>query len=94
LPQRKAGLKRLRADKTRHLRNIKIKQNLKKSLKKFKLLLSDKKKQELLVALKEAFSKLDKAAAKGIIHKKTASRKKGRLHKKYSQAISSSAGKV
>lgn len=94
MPQRKAGLKRLRADKTRHLRNIKIKQNLKKSLKKFKLLLNDKRKQELLAALKEAFSKLDKAAAKGIIHKKTASRRKGRLHKKFSQAMNSAADKA
>jgi len=83
LPQRKAGLKRLRADKKRRLRNIKIKTNLKKSLKKFQALLKDKKREELLASLKEAFAKLDKAAAQGIIHKNTASRRKGRLHKKF-----------
>lgn len=94
MPQRKAGLKRLRADKKRRLRNIKAKQTLKKSLKKFKALLNDKKKQELLAALKEAFSKLDKAAAKGIIHKKTAARKKGRLHKKFAQLMNTAAGKA
>jgi small subunit ribosomal protein S20 len=94
VPQRKASLKRLRADKTRRLRNIKIKTDLKKTLKGFKALLADNKRQELLAALKKAFSRLDKAAAKGIIHKKTASRKKGRLHKKFTLMMNAAAGKA
>ncbi len=89
MPQRKAALKKLRADNKRRLRNIKIKKGLKASLKKFQALLKDNKKDELLAALKEAFSKLDKAARQGVIHKNTASRKKGRLHKKFLQTTSS-----
>ncbi len=94
MPQRKAGLKRLRADKKRRLRNIKTKKNLKKSLKKFQALLKDKKKEELLTSLKEAFSKLDKAAAHGVMHKNTASRKKGRLHKKFLLATNAPSDKA
>lgn len=94
MPQRKASLKSLRADKKRRLRNIKIKTNLKKSLKKFQAVLKDKKKEELLASLKEAFSKLDKAASRGVIHKNTASRKKGRLHKKFLQVMSPPSGKA
>lgn len=94
MPQRKAGLKSLRADKKRHLRNIKTKTSLKKSLKKFRALLKDNKKEELLVSLKDAFSKLDKTAARGLIHKNTASRKKGRLQKRFLRLNNSPTDKV
>jgi small subunit ribosomal protein S20 len=86
VPQRKAALKELRSARKRRLRNLKIRKGLKESLKKFQVLLKDNKRDELLAALKEAFSKLDKAASRGIIHKNTASRKKGRLHKKFLQS--------
>lgn len=94
MPQRKAALKKLRADRKRHLRNIKIKKSLKVSLKKFLTLLKDNKKDELWLTLKEAFSKLDKAANQGVIHKNTAWRKKGRLHKKFLQATNPPSGKA
>ncbi|MEW6008593.1 MAG: 30S ribosomal protein S20 [Candidatus Omnitrophota bacterium] len=94
MPQRKAALKKLGADKKRHLRNIKIKKSLKTSLKKFLTLLKDNKKEELWLTLKEAFSKLDKAASKGVIHKNTAQRKKSRLHKKFLQITLTPSGKA
>jgi small subunit ribosomal protein S20 len=86
MPRRKSSLKRKRADKTKHLHNLKIKQDLKKALKKFQSLLSGKKLDEARAFLSKVYSKLDKAAKKGIIHRNTANRKKGRLTRKVSKA--------
>ncbi|OGX40629.1 MAG: 30S ribosomal protein S20 [Omnitrophica WOR_2 bacterium RIFCSPLOWO2_01_FULL_41_12] len=82
MPRRRTSLKRKRADKKRHLHNVKIKNELKKTLKKFKLLLSTKNINEAKDLLKRAFSQLDKAAKKRIIHPRTANRKKSRLAKR------------
>ena len=79
MPQRKCAAKRLRADKKRRLRNLKIKRDLKESLKKFQSLLAAKKAEEAKKALGEAISKLDRAVSKALISKNTASRKKSRL---------------
>jgi small subunit ribosomal protein S20 len=45
-------------------------------------LLASKKNEEVKKQLTDLISQFDKAASKGIIHKKTASRKKSRLMKK------------
>lgn len=82
MPRRKTSIKRKRADKKRHLHNLKIKQELKKTLKKFQALLSTKKADEAKALLAKVFSQLDKAAKKNIIHPKTADRKKSRLAKR------------
>ncbi|MFH0762919.1 MAG: 30S ribosomal protein S20 [Candidatus Omnitrophota bacterium] len=79
MPRRKTSLKKNRSDKKKHLRNVKIKQQLKKTIKKFQALLSAKKLDEAKTIIKQAFSQLDKAAKKKILHPNTASRKKSRL---------------
>ena len=79
MPQRKCAVKRLRADKKRRLRNIRLKSSLKKTLKNVQSLLAAKNVEEAKKALKEASSKLDKAVTKGILSKNTASRQKSRL---------------
>jgi small subunit ribosomal protein S20 len=79
MPRRKSSIKRTRADKKRHLRNLKIKRQLKATLKKFQALVVTKKITEAKDLLKKAFSQLDKAAKKRIIHPRTANRKKSRL---------------
>jgi len=79
MPRRRTSLKRKRADKKRRLRNLKIKQELKKALKKFQALVSAKNINEAKAYLGKIFSKLDKAAKKRIIHPNTARRKKSRL---------------
>jgi len=79
MPRRKSSIKRKRADKTKHQHNLKIKQELKKTLKKFQSLISGKKLDEAKAFLNKVYSKLDKAVKKGIIHRNTASRKKARL---------------
>lgn len=82
MPRRRTSLKRKRADKKRRLHNFKIKQELKKTLKKFQSLLSAKNVTEAKAILGKVFSQLDKAAKKRVIHPKTADRKKSRLAKR------------
>lgn len=85
MPRRKTSLKKNRADKKRHLRNLKIKQQLKKAFKKFQVLLSAKNITEAKAFLVKVFSQLDKAAKKRIIHPNTAQRKKSRLARRLSK---------
>ena len=82
MPRRKTSLKRKRADIKRHLRNLKVKRELKKMLKKFQTLISAKNINEAKALIGKLFSQLDKAAKKKIIHPNTASRNKSRLTKR------------
>lgn len=82
MPRRKTSIKQQRKDKTKHLHNLRVKQGLKKTLKKFQLLISTQKIDEAKAFLGKVFSQLDKAAKKNVIHPKTACRKKSRLAKK------------
>lgn len=86
MPRRRTSLKRKRADKKRHTHNIKIRQQLKKTLKKFQELISAKNINEAKSFLAKVFSQLDKAAKKKIIHPNKASRKKARLAKLLAKA--------
>ncbi|MFA6216712.1 MAG: 30S ribosomal protein S20 [Candidatus Omnitrophota bacterium] len=81
MPKRKASLKRIRVDKKRHQRNVKIKKELKKTIKKLQGLVASKNTAEAKENLGKVYSLLDKAAKKNIIHAKTADRKKSRLTK-------------
>jgi len=91
MPRRRSGLKRLRVDKKRHLKNIKVKKQLKKVIKQFRMLLSTKKVDEAKTLLRKVYSSLDRAAKKKIIHPNTASRKKSRLMRNLSRTGSSKA---
>ena len=69
----------MRQDKKRQHRNLIIKTDLKKAIKKFKKIIAEKKIDNSKAALKEVISKLDKAASHGIIHKNTAARTKSQF---------------
>lgn len=86
MPRRRTSQKKQRSDKKKHLRNLKIKQQLKKTVKKFQALLSSKNINDAKTLIGKVFSQLDKAAKKHILHPKTASRKKSRLMKRLSKA--------
>jgi small subunit ribosomal protein S20 len=86
MPRRSTSIKTQRSIKRKQLRNLKVRLELKKTLKKFQGLLAAKKIEEAKAALKLAFSKLDKAAKKGVIPKNRARRKKSRLSCKLNQA--------
>ena len=81
-PRRRQSLKAQRKDKKRHARNQQVKTGLKKTLKKLEISFTQKKAEEAKQTLKEAISKLAKAAKKGILHKNTAQRKISRLAKR------------
>ena len=79
MPRRRTSLKKKRSDKKKHLRNLRIKRELKKTLKKFQELLAAKNTAEAKILLVKVFSQFDKAAKKRVIHLSTANRKKSRL---------------
>lgn len=79
MPRRRTSIKKTRQDKKKHLRNLKVKQQLKKTFKKFQALLSAKNIEAAKTLLKEIYKQLDKAAKKRIIHSNTAARKKSRF---------------
>ncbi|MGI6767430.1 MAG: 30S ribosomal protein S20 [Lentihominibacter sp.] len=83
----KSAKKRIRVINKKTARNRRIKNHLKAVLKSFEAALAEgdmeKAKEDLVLAEK----KLMQAAAKGTIHKNTASRKVSRLNKRFNQAI-------
>jgi small subunit ribosomal protein S20 len=78
MPQRRTAVKDLRKNRTRHMRNLDIKTDLKKTVKKFLSAVKDKK-SETQELLKVLYKKMDKAAKRNILHKKTAARRKSRF---------------
>lgn len=79
MPITKSAKKALRQNKRRQALNIKRKESLKKTLRQFQRLVSDKKIKEAKEYLPRAYKMLDKSAKWGIIKKNNASRKKSRL---------------
>jgi small subunit ribosomal protein S20 len=86
MPKRRAAVKSLRVDRKKHQRNLVIKREIKKALKKFQELFTAKNFAEAKTNLSKIYSLLDKAAKKNIMHPNTASRKKARLARKISKA--------
>ncbi len=80
MPQRRTSIKELRKNQTRHMRNLDIKTDLKKTVKKFLVAAKDQK-SEAKDLLKTVYKKLDKAAKRNVMHKNTASRRKSRFAK-------------
>lgn len=77
----KAAIKYIRKSRKNRARNIAVKDNIKRSVKKALKLIAIKDKSAA-DAVKKAVSAIDKAAENGILHKNTAARKKSRLMKK------------
>jgi small subunit ribosomal protein S20 len=80
MPQRRTAIKDLRKAHTKHLHNLQIKTDLKKTVKKFTTAVTDKK-ADSKELLKELYKKFDKAAKRKVMHKKTAARRKSRFAK-------------
>ncbi len=76
MPQRRNAIKALRINRKRHSSNLKIKTDLKKTIKRFKLLVSDKNVKEAQTLLPILHKKVDKAAKRDILHRNTAARRK------------------
>jgi len=76
LPQRLSGIKALRINQKRHLSNLQIKTDLRKTIKQFKALVEQKNLEEAKSVLKTVYKKIDKAAKRNVLHKNTAARRK------------------
>ncbi|HNW39603.1 MAG TPA: 30S ribosomal protein S20 [Candidatus Omnitrophota bacterium] len=85
MPRRRTSLKSNRVSKRKHTRNLKVKGQLKKAIKKFQELLAKKDTAEAKTFISKVFSQLDKAAKKNIIHPATANRRKSRLMRRLSK---------
>jgi len=86
MPRRRTSLKSNRVNKRKHTRNLKVKLQLKKAIKKFQELLVKKNSAEAKTFITKVFSQLDKAAKKNIIHPGTANRRKSRLMRRLSKS--------
>ena len=78
--------KAIRQTKTRTLRNQKIKKVMKEHIKEVRSLIEDGKFDEAKEKMSITMKKIDKAAKRNVIHKKTASRYKSRLAQRLNKA--------
>lgn len=78
----KSQIKRNRQNENRRMRNKSVNSNLKTSVKKVETAATSGEPTEDL--LRDAQAKIDVAVSKGVLHKKTAARKKSRLAKRVS----------
>ena len=85
MPTMKSAKKRLRQNVKHNLRNRSYRSALKTQIKDYLAVVKEGKVQPAEEELRLTVQKLDKAAKKGILHKKTASRRKSRLTKKLNQ---------
>ncbi len=79
MPHHKSAMKRIRQDKKRRARNRRVKSEVKGSVKSVRQAGTA---EDAMAKLAVAVSTIDKAAKKGIIHRRTAARKKSRLAKR------------
>jgi len=81
LANHKSALKRARQSEDRRMRNRAVKTRIKNVVKGVRSAVAEQAKDTIVQDLNSAKSIISKAAKKGIIHKKTASRKISRLSK-------------
>ena len=81
----KSQIKRNRQNEKRRLRNRTYRGATRAAIKEARVALGAESVEEARTATMAAVSRLDKAAQKGVIHKKNASRRKGRLMKRLAQ---------
>jgi small subunit ribosomal protein S20 len=77
----KSQIKRNRQNEKRHERNRAVKTSLKTSTKKVQVAVAEGDAEAATTSQREAARSLDKAASKGVLHKRTVARKKSRLAK-------------
>ena len=88
MPQRKSGIKDLRKNHVRHMHNLDIKTDLKKTTKKFLASVKTKDKGKAQSSLNELYKKLDKATKRNILHKNTVARRKSKFSKQLASLTS------
>jgi small subunit ribosomal protein S20 len=79
MPNTKSAMKAMRQNIKRRQINLLVLESIKKATKQVRKAVTAGKKDDISKALAAAYSALDKAAKKNIIHRNNASRKKSRL---------------
>lgn len=82
MPNIKSAKKRVKTNEIRHQRNVSRRSDIKSSVKKYLAAVEDKDMAAAKDLLKEAKSKIARAAGKKVLKKNTASRKISRLEKR------------
>lgn len=77
----KSAIKRNRQNEKRRLLNRIFRGSARTQVKKAREAIAEGEREKAVTEVKEAISKLDRAASKGVIHKNNAARKKSRLMK-------------
>lgn len=86
MPIKKSAIKALRQTKTRTLRNLKVKRNIKDLVKQSNKLI-EAKESTAVEKVKAAVKSIDKAIQKKVLKKNTGARKKSRLMKKLNKVV-------
>ena len=81
MAQIRSAKKRIRQSAKRRLRNMTVKSRLKTAMGSARQAIASGESEQATASVKQATRLLDKAASKGIIHKRQASRRKSRLAK-------------
>ena len=83
MPNIKSAKKRVLVNSVKNLQNRMIKSSLKTALKKFDLATAENDKAKASAEMGAAIKAIDKAAAKGVIHKNNAAHKKSSIARKF-----------
>lgn len=86
MPNIKSAKKRVKVNATKNLRNKALKSSLKTAVKKANAAIENQD-ANMAQTVRVAVKKLDQAAAKGILHKNNAARKKSQLATKMNKAV-------
>lgn len=89
MPNIKSAIKRVQLSKLQNAKNTAARSSLRTAIRRFEEVVNNNP-ENAVEALQKASSALDKAAAKGLIHKNKAARKKSRMAKKF-QALNNKA---
>jgi len=87
MARHKSTEKRARQNKKRYLCNKAIKSSMKTRIKKLLAALETKNKEAVYPELKKVITSINRAASKGVLHKKTASRRISRLTKRVNRLL-------
>lgn len=88
MPNIKSAKKRVATSRVRALRNASVKSSVKTAIRRHSEALAEAGPNGSVDELNRAFSAIDRAAKKGVIHKNQAARRKSRLARKANQAAS------
>jgi len=87
MPNIRSAAKRARQNIKREMLNRRVKSMLKTSIRRFEESLQSGDHEDARARLHAAVRQIDKAAAKGILHRNNAARKKSRLSRLYDRTI-------